>query len=112
MTRAKRGAVKPRRLRFAASAIDQLVAAIGFIAGDNPGAAARLTAAIEKRLAQLKRVPLSGRVVPELGDPKRREVIVPPFRIVYRVLAGEVRVLAVVHSRQELARAVPVDDDE
>lgn len=100
-----------RRLRFADSALGQLEEALACIAADHPRAAERIAAAIEKRLAQLKQLPLSGRVVPELGDPERREVIVRPFRIVYRVLPDQIRVLAVVHGRRLLANALPPDEE-
>ena len=48
-------------------------------------------AAVE-RLAD---VPESGRVVPEFGIARLREVIHPPFRIVYRVDKDRVRVVRV-----------------
>jgi addiction module RelE/StbE family toxin len=45
--------------------------------------AERLVGAVER----LKEHPLSGRVVPEIGQSTLREVIEPPYRIVYRVRA-------------------------
>ncbi len=58
----------------------------------------RLFAAVDR----LREHPLSGRVVPELGQPTLREVIEPPYRIVYRVRADVLEVLAVVHSARPL----------
>lgn len=43
--------------------------------------------------------------MPELGQPTVRAVIEPPYRIVYRVRADLLEVVAVVHS----ARQFPAD---
>ncbi|MEW5926841.1 MAG: type II toxin-antitoxin system RelE/ParE family toxin [Gemmatimonadota bacterium] len=59
--------------------------------------AERLVAAVER----LPDHPLSGRVVPEVGQSTLREVIEPPYRIVYRVRAELLEVLAVVHSARQ-----------
>lgn len=95
------------RLRFSAHALAQLEEAITFIAADDPRAARRMATAIEDAVQRLKHLPASGRVVPELGDPGRREVIVRPFRVVYRVHEDEVRILAIVHGRRLLEDALP-----
>ena len=57
----------------------------------------RLVAAVER----LNDYPLSGRVVPEVGQSTLREVIEPPYRIVYRVRAELLEVVAVVHSARQ-----------
>ncbi len=48
--------------------------------------------------------PEQGRVVPEYGDPAIRELIVAPYRVVYRYSADRnvVQVVAVYHSAQLL----------
>jgi len=46
--------------------------------------------------------PLSGRIVPEYGAPDLREVIASPYRIIYRIKAAPIDVLAVVQSAQRL----------
>ena len=48
----------------------------------------RLLASVER----LHAFPQSGRVVPERGNPEIREVIVGPFRVVYRYRAGVVEI--------------------
>jgi addiction module RelE/StbE family toxin len=77
-----------------------------YIARDSPrygqAVAERLFAAVER----LHEYPLSGRVVPELEQPTVREVIEPPYRIVYRVRADVLEVLTVVHS----SRQFPADE--
>lgn len=51
----------------------------------------RIVAGVD-RLASF---PESGRVVPERGDPKIREVIVKPYRIVYRRQSAEIEIVTV-----------------
>ena len=49
-----------------------------------PDQGRRLVLDILKKSERLAKHPDSGRVVPEFGMPFLREVIVPPFRVVYR----------------------------
>jgi addiction module RelE/StbE family toxin len=69
-----------------------------YIAEDSPHYAdlvlRRLVAAVER----LRVFPKSGRIVPERSDPEIREVIVRPYRIVYRVLPGQVEIVTVFHA--------------
>ena len=37
--------------------------------------------------------PQSGRIAPERNDPKIREILERPYRIVYRVLPGQVEIV-------------------
>jgi toxin ParE1/3/4 len=64
--------------------------------------AERLFAAVER----LEAYPLSGRMVPELRTATVREVVEPPYRIVYRIRAEVLEIIAVVHS----VRRFPTDD--
>ena len=44
--------------------------------------------------------PRLGRMVPEIGRPDIREILVPPYRIFYRVRPGICQVLSIRHARQ------------
>lgn len=55
-----------------------------YIARDSPRYARAVAERIFAAVDWLYEHPLSGRVVPELGRPTVREVIEPPYRIVYR----------------------------
>ena len=57
---------------------------------------------ITRRSQQIGGFPQSGRMVPEYQDINIREVIEPPYRIVYRVTPNRVDVLAVFHGAQLL----------
>jgi plasmid stabilization system protein ParE len=48
----------------------------------------------------------SGRAVPEVDRTDIREVVEPPYRIIYRVLPDRIEVLTVMHGAQIL-REIP-----
>ncbi len=60
-----------------------------YIAESRPQAAARFVRRVFQVAEHLADFPLSGRIVPEFGDPNIREVIRRPCRIVYRVKPKE-----------------------
>jgi toxin ParE1/3/4 len=67
-----------------------------------PEAAERFLVEIFRDIGKLVRFPLAGRVVPEFGAEFLREVVVPPFRVVYRFDPGRVRVIRVWRSERVL----------
>lgn len=68
---------------------EDLAGLVRYIARDNPVAAERLGMALIEKLKLLREQPLLGRVVPERGEPNLREIVHPPYRIVYRVRERE-----------------------
>jgi addiction module RelE/StbE family toxin len=60
--------------------------------------AQRITAAIER----LRQFPRSGRIVPEEQDDAIREVLVGPYRVVYRLLYDDVQIVMIRHGSQIL----------
>jgi addiction module RelE/StbE family toxin len=44
--------------------------------------------------------PKMGRVVPEIGDPNIRELIIYSYRLVYEVSSNRIEILAVIHCKQ------------
>jgi len=67
-----------------------------------PEVAERFLQEIFRNIGKLGRFPLAGRVVPEFGVEFLREVVVPPYRVVYRVDPGRVRVIRVWRSERLL----------
>ena len=58
----------------------------------------RLLGAVDR----LPDFPRSGRAVPEFSDPEVREVVLRPYRIVYRIVSTvEIHVLTVHHGSRE-----------
>ncbi len=70
-----------------------------FIAKDNPPAALKLGELIFDHVNTLEKFPEIGRIVPECGQPHIREIVVKPYRIVYRFRKREklVEILRVWH---------------
>jgi len=48
----------------------------------------------------LKDYPNMGRVIPELNNPRIRELIIYSYRMVYQVESEDVEILTLVHSRK------------
>ena len=72
---------------------------------DSEANAIRLLERIEGRASSLESSPMRGRVVPELahfGMRTWRELVVRPYRLVYRVEGDTVTVLAVFDARRDL----------
>ena len=69
---------------------------------DSPHYAALVVQRIVNSVERLFTFPESGRVVPELGAYDIREVILRPYRIVYRVQSESIEIVTVFHSAQQL----------
>lgn len=83
-------------------ALDQLLHIRERVAERSPHAADRLLARLADRAEQFSLFPRSGRIVPEYEREDIREVIIRPYRVIYRLKPDRIDVLAVVHSRQIL----------
>jgi toxin ParE1/3/4 len=69
-----------------------------YISGDSEAKAHQTIDRILNRGDQLSAFPLSGRRVPHPHRKNLREIIEPPYRILYRVRKDEVEVIDVFHS--------------
>ena len=78
-------------------ALDDLDAVCLFVARDAPRYAELFAARVFQASGRVGEFPYSGRVVPEIGRNEIREVIVQNYRLIYRVQADEVEILAVHH---------------
>lgn len=93
------------RVHWTARAEARLDAIHAYIAQDNPATALRVAQQILRRSGQIAAFPNSGRRVPDYTRDDVRELIEGNYRIVYRLLADRIDVLAVMHSAQLL----PID---
>lgn len=90
-------------IRLAESAVSDLEEIREWYAGQQvPEVGDRLVAEIVARIGTLAEHPEIGRIVPEFGQPFLRELIHPPFRIVYRRDPGRVRIVRVWRSERLL----------
>lgn len=86
----------------AACDLEEIVA---FVAPDSVTDAERILSKLREKAASLESDPKRGRVVPELagfGLRTWRELIVSPYRLVYRVSGDTVTVLALFDGRRDL----------
>jgi toxin ParE1/3/4 len=87
-------------VRFTAAARSQFLAALAYVAHDNPEAAKTFRRRSEIKLRRLERFPQSGRPIPEFPDLPHREVVIAPYRFFYRVQGRVVWVVGVWHGAQ------------
>lgn len=67
-----------------------------------PQVGVRFVTEIVGQVARLPEFPESGRIVPELGLPGVRELLHPPFRVVYRVGVDKIWIVRVWRSERLL----------
>ena len=83
------------------SALDDIDAIAEYIARDSIDRAALFVTRIFETTDLLQKFPLSGRVIPEIGDQSCREIIYGSYRIMYRVEDNDVWVTGVVHGARD-----------
>ena len=70
---------------IAPRAISDLRDIVLYVSPDRPEAAKRLGYALIEKTKVLSSFPRSGRIVREFADPNIRQLVLPPYRIIYRV---------------------------
>jgi addiction module RelE/StbE family toxin len=73
-----------------------------YIAADSPVYAELVVGRLVKSVERLQAFPESGRIVPERNSAEIREVIVAPYRVIYRFREGNVEVITVFRSSRLL----------
>jgi toxin ParE1/3/4 len=86
------------QIRWTEQAVSNLEDIKAFIAKDSPAYALAVVRRLYLAVDQLKTFPESGRIVPERADPELREIVRPPYRIVYRLYGDLVEVLLIFRS--------------
>ena len=90
---------------WAKAAENDLKEIIGFILVESLGNALKILKNIKEKASSLYTLPEKGRVVPELQDQgisQYRELIIPPWRLIYRIAEHEIYVLSVIDSRRNV----------
>ncbi|MGH7928109.1 MAG: type II toxin-antitoxin system RelE/ParE family toxin [Candidatus Binatia bacterium] len=97
----------PKKQRFKVlwtfAASQDIESIIDFIARNSPQAAGRVLRNLRNRVETLKIFPERGRLVPELADiglQLYRELLITPWRIVYRLSNNTVYVMMVIDGRR------------
>jgi len=84
---------------------NDLKAIIEYVAANSPRNALKILHKIKDYASNLYAFPEKGRIVPELQDQgisQYRELIVSPWRLIYRIAEQKVYVLSVLDSRQNV----------
>jgi toxin ParE1/3/4 len=87
-----------RLIRWTTEAADQLEEAVKYIQQDSPDAAQKIAQAAIERIEQLARFPGLGRPGEVRGT---RELVSPPYVVVYRSTAEVVEILHIWHGAQD-----------
>lgn len=86
------------RIRWTTDAADQLTDIVQHIRQDNPDAARRVARSIFDSIENLKSFPTSGRPGEKEGT---RELVSPPYVIVYRLKDDVAEILYIWHGSQD-----------
>ncbi len=84
---------------------NDLIGIIEYIADENPAGAKKILKKIKQKTSALFYMPKKGRVVPELlqqGIATYRELIVAPWRIIYKIENKKVLVFSVFDARRNI----------
>jgi toxin ParE1/3/4 len=87
-------------------ALEDLNEIAEYIALDKPSAAKRLVREVFSKVKRLENFPKSGRKPPELHKTIYREVIIPPFRVFYRIEEEKVFILYMMRSERKLRKYI------
>jgi toxin ParE1/3/4 len=85
--------VKKYKVLWSEAGEKDLLQIIAFLAADNPGQALKKLREIKRKAGDPVAFPERGRIVPELlaqGILVYRELVVPPWRILYRIVDNRV----------------------
>ena len=92
-------------LEWAETAEKDLIEIVQYIASDNPSRAEKIFQKIKRQTSKLYHSPTRGRIIPELqaqGILQYRELVIAPWRVMYRIAERTVLVLAVLDSRRNI----------
>ncbi|MEN8263545.1 MAG: type II toxin-antitoxin system RelE/ParE family toxin [Nitrospirota bacterium] len=97
--------MKKFRVEWSGAASTDLLNIIDYIAEDSTNAAINIFGKIRSECETLNQSPERGRVIPELkeyGIFSYHELIVKPWRIIYRISDKKIYILAVIDSRRNI----------
>jgi len=94
------------RVSWSPEALDDVDAIATYIAKDSPFYASAVVQKILDTARSLENFPNLGPIVPEIGEQEFRERMVYSYRVIYRVTAEQVLVVAVIHGRRLLTPAL------
>ena len=91
------------RIEWSDSARGDLEDLVRYISRDSVFYAQRFGEKVVLATRRLRDFPESGRMIPEVDDQTLREIIVQGYRVMYRLEADRVLILAVMHGSRDLS---------
>ncbi len=89
-------------IKWTEQALDDVDSIAEYIARDSTHYARLFAHKIFKSVKRLHSFPESGRIVPEIGRPEIREIILGNYRIIYRINDNLVEIITVYHAARLL----------
>ncbi len=86
-----------KKIVWSPSALEDIDAIAAYIARDSVYHASLFIDRIIDAVERAEQHPLSGRVIPEIGNPDCREIIYGSYRIMYRIQKHSVWITGVIH---------------
>jgi toxin ParE1/3/4 len=83
-------------------AVTDLESLYRYIARDSEFYAQAIASEILQAVDRLEKFPLSGRMVPEMGDKRIREVLIKNYRVIYNLTKTKITILTIVHGARDL----------
>lgn len=74
-----------------------------YIAEDSKYYALKVSQEFIEKSERLENFPKIGRIVPEIGNPNIRELIVYSYRLIYEITSNEIAILAIIHGKQNFS---------
>ena len=90
------------QVRWTPQAVDDLDAIAEFISQDSLHYATLFVLDVLQAVDRLTEFPKLGRVVPEIGDPVVREILLGNYRIIYRFRENVAEILTIFHESRIL----------
>ena len=90
------------KVLWSAPAVEDLESIRDYIAKDSDYHANSFVEKIIYAVEKLDNFPMLGRVIPEVNNPKLRELIFQNFRIMYRIHLDTIQVIAIIRGSRDL----------
>lgn len=104
--------MRPRPLIWTERSAQDLEEIEAYIAADDPIAAERWVRTLIGAATRAGELPLSGRIVPEMGREDVRELIKKSYRIIYWVFDDRVEILTVLEGHRRLPKDLLTEGSE
>ena len=75
-----------------------------YISRDSKFYAQKVSFEIVDKSEKLNIFPEIGRIVPEIGDPKIRELLIYSYRLIYEIFPDKIAILALIHGKRDFSK--------